>query len=105
MRLFLSGFLILSLALSGLPGAALAQTENCEETWEVDKTALQKVFQDMDRHLRGPEPVVINLKELGATSGQLIIVFAKQNLRCAKQVYEPQLTGSGTIRICKRPEC
>jgi hypothetical protein len=75
--------------------------------WEVDKRALSRVFTDINRYLAGPEPVVINLKELGATSGQLVIVFAKRNLQCAQRVYGSQTSGSGsgTIKICKRPQC
>ncbi len=94
-------------ATSVLAGAATAQTQQCDEMWEVDKQALSRVFTDMSRYLAGPEPVVINLKELGATSGQLVIVFAKRNLQCAQQVYgaEVSAAASGTIEICKRPQC
>jgi hypothetical protein len=90
-----------------LAGAATAQTRQCDEMWEVDKQALSRVFADMNRYLAGSEPVVINLKELGATSGQLVIVFARRNLQCAQQVYGAEVSGatSGTVKICKRPQC
>ena len=88
-----------------LSGAASAQAQQCDEMWEVDKQALSRVFADMSRYLSGPEPIVINLKELGAISGQLVVVFAKKNLQCAQSVYGTELVGSGTIKICKRPQC
>lgn len=99
-------FAALVLAI-GLAEAASAQTQQCDEMWEVDKQALSRVFADMDRYLAGPEPVVINLNELGATSGQLVMVFAKRNLQCAQRVYGAEVSGSGsgTIKICKRPQC
>ncbi|MGF1619467.1 MAG: hypothetical protein ACFCUR_02495 [Rhodomicrobiaceae bacterium] len=90
-----------------LAGAATAQPQKCDESWEVDKKALSRVFADMSQYLAGPDPVVINLNELGATSGQLVIVFAKKNLQCAERVYGAEVSGaaSGTIEICKRPQC
>ncbi len=41
----------------------------------------------------------------GGSEGQLVIVYSKKDLNCARQLYEGQLAGSGMIKICKRPQC
>ena len=89
--------------LAGLCSAAFAQS--CGETWEVDKDALRQAFSDTARFTGGAGPAVINLKALGAKSGQLVVVYSKKDLECLKKLYEGQLSGSGTIKICKRPQC
>ncbi|NJM34165.1 MAG: hypothetical protein HC850_04975 [Rhodomicrobium sp.] len=96
-------FLIACAIIAGL--SSMASAQSCDETWEVDKNALRQVFSDMAKFTAPAGPSVINLKSLGATSGQLVIVFSKKDLECAKQLYEGQLAGSGTIKICKRPRC
>lgn len=95
--------LIACAIIAGLSSTATAQS--CDETWEVEKDALRQVFSDMPRYTGGSGPTVINLQALGAKSGQLVIVYSKKDLECAKRLYEGQLAGSGMIKICKRPRC
>lgn len=98
----------MGLFLSMLAGtAARAQELSCPdgEMWEVDKAALQKVISSLPAYMSKQQPVLINLKGLGAKSGELLITFSHQNLQCIADFYRDKLDGPGTIKICKRPNC
>jgi len=99
-------FFVASALLCGFSAPAMAQAPQvCDESWSVDKDALRQAFSKADAFLAKQGPAVINLKALGATAGQLVIVYSPQDLECARQLYETQLSGSGMITICKRPKC
>ncbi len=93
-------------AFINFSSAANAQ-ENCPdgETWEVEKKALSKVLENFESYMSKSEPLIINLKALGAKSGQLVVVYSKKYLECTKKRYEDQLSGDGKITVCKRPSC
>jgi hypothetical protein len=101
-KLFRTSLVLCALFFSS---SASAMTPACEESWTVDKAALSQAFSRADAYLAKQGPAVINLKALGATSGQLVIVYSPKDLECARRLYEGQLSGSGTITICKRPKC
>jgi hypothetical protein len=104
-KLFRLSFVLCTL-LFGFSAPAMAQAPQvCDESWTVDKAALSQAFSKADAFLAKRGPAVINLKALGATEGQLVIVYSPQDLECARQLYETQLSGSGMITICKRPKC
>jgi hypothetical protein len=67
MSLLFRPSLLLCAMFLGLSASVRAQV--CEESWEVDKTALRQVFRDINAFLAKPEPVVINLKAFGARAG------------------------------------
>lgn len=104
---------LLSLAMTGIllsmlaGAAARAQELSCPdgEMWEVDKTALRQVISSLPTYMSKQQPVLINLQGLGAKSGELLITFSHQNLQCIANHYRGKLDGSGTIKICKRPNC
>jgi len=87
--------------------AAKAQDLQCPdgETWDVDKATLRQVIASLPTYLSQRQPVLINLQALGAKSGELLITFSHQNLQCIANFYRDKLDGSGTIAICKRPNC
>lgn len=77
------------------------------ETWEVDRSAIEKVFSNIESYAGTNRPILINLKSLGADVGQLVVVFIEKDLMCAKQQYEsssPAPSGP-LVTICKRPKC
>jgi hypothetical protein len=101
-KFFRSSLLLYALVFST---SASAMDQVCEESWTVDKAALSQAFSKADAFLAKQGPAVINLKALGATAGQLVIVYSPKDLECARRLYEGQLSGSGMITICKRPKC
>jgi hypothetical protein len=101
-------FLVSVFAVLNSPDArAQAQCYDSEK-WSVDRQAIEQVFSNVGAYLARPEPILINLKTLGASSGQLVVVFIKKDLQCSKQQYESNKSSFGSgpqIEICKRPKC
>ena len=104
-KLFRTSFVLCALLFSFSAPAMAQVAQVCDESWSVDKDALRQAFSKADAFLAKQGPAVINLKALGATAGQLVIVYSPQDLECARHLYETQLSGSGMITICRRPKC
>lgn len=100
---------VVALGLAALSATSANAQIQCHdnETWQVDRGAIEQVFNNIETYTGTNQPILINLKTLGASDGQLVVVFIEKDLRCARQQYQNSSSSQsgGLVTICKRPRC